>query len=82
MEQLNLTLTDDQIKDVTAKIKELADVRTQSLDDVDTILRVYHSGIKSGELLIGQKDEFDRLLQKHRAESVSREGKEAAAATA
>ena len=33
-------LSDDQIKDVTNKIKELADVRTQSMDDVDTVLRV------------------------------------------
>lgn len=73
VEQLNLTLTDDQIKDVTAKIKELADVRTQSLDDVDTILRVYHSGIQSGELLLGQKEAFDRLLREHRVASESRE---------
>ena len=73
VEQLNLTLTDDQIKDVTAKIKELADVRTQSLDDVDTILRVYHSGIQSGELMMGQKEAFDRLLREHRAASESRE---------
>lgn len=35
-----MQLSDDQIKDVTAKIKELADVRTQSMDDVDTVLRV------------------------------------------
>lgn len=31
VEQLELVLTDDQVKDVTAKIKELADVRTQSM---------------------------------------------------
>lgn len=40
VEQLELQLSDDQVKDVTAKIKELADVRTQSMDDVDTVLRV------------------------------------------
>lgn len=81
VEQLNLTLTDDQIKDVTAKIKELADVRTQSLDDVDTILRVYHSAIQSGELAIGQKEAFDRLLAQHRAsQSVERAEPVAAAA--
>ena len=55
-----------QVKDVTAKIKELADVRTQSMDDVDTLLRVYHSGIQSGELAVGQKEALDRLLRKHR----------------
>ena len=55
-----------QIKDATAKIKELADVRTQSMDDVDSLLRVYHSGIQSGELAVGQKEALDRLLRKHR----------------
>ena len=62
-----------QVKDVTAKIKELADVRTQSMDDVDTLLRVYHSGIQSGELAVGQKDALDRLLRKHREGSLTRE---------
>ena len=57
---------------MTAKIKELADVRTQSLDDVDTILRVYHSGIQSGELEVGQKEALDRLLQQHREASAVR----------
>ena len=79
VEQLGLSLTDDQVKDVTSKIKELADVRTQSLDDVDTVLRVYHSGIKSGELGIGQKEAFDRLLREHREASMSRERGESTA---
>jgi homocitrate synthase len=61
------------VKDVTAKIKELADVRTQSLDDVDTVLRVYHSGIQSGELAIGQTEAFERLLRAHREASMSRD---------
>ncbi|KAE9408410.1 homocitrate synthase [Gymnopus androsaceus JB14] len=69
VEQLGLTLTDDEIKDATAKIKELADVRTQSMDDVDSLLRIYHSGIQSGELAVGQKEALDRLLKKHRLES-------------
>ena len=55
-----------QIKDATAKIKELADVRTQSMDDVDSLLRVYHSGIQSGELVVGHREALDRLLRKHR----------------
>src|SRR5437016_13394655 len=29
-----------KIKDATSKIKELADVRTQSMDDVDSLLRL------------------------------------------
>jgi homocitrate synthase len=57
-----------QIKDATAKIKELADVRTQSMDDVDSLLRVYHAGIQSGELEVGQKEALDRLLVAHREE--------------
>lgn len=61
------------MKDATAKIKELADVRTQSMDDVDSLLRVYHSGIQSGELAVGQKEAFDALLKKHRHPSQSSE---------
>jgi homocitrate synthase len=67
VEQLGLELTDAEIKDATAKIKELADVRTQSMDDVDSLLRIYHSGIQSGALEVGQKEALDRLLQEHRA---------------
>ena len=69
-----------QVKDVTAKIKELADVRTQSMDDVDTLLRVYHSGIQSGELAVGQKEALDRLLRKHREGEASPERTEAVSA--
>ena len=42
------------------------------MDDVDSLLRVYHSGIQSGELAVGQGEALDRLLRKHR-ESISRE---------
>jgi homocitrate synthase len=64
-EQLNLDMTDDQVKDATAKIKELADVRTQSMEDVDIILRVYHSAFQQGKLKIGQPEVLDRLLEEH-----------------
>ncbi|KAI0230279.1 homocitrate synthase lys21 [Massospora cicadina] len=40
--QLRLDLTDDQIKEVTAKIKQLADIRPQSIESVDIILREFH----------------------------------------
>lgn len=43
-------------------------MRTQSMDDVDSLLRVYHSGIQSGELAVGQKETLDRLLAEHRQE--------------
>jgi homocitrate synthase len=42
-EQLQLDLTDDQIKIITAQIKALADQKNLSLDDVDVLLRHYHS---------------------------------------
>ncbi|KAG8748097.1 Homocitrate synthase isozyme [Ceratobasidium sp. 414] len=70
VEQLGLTMTDEQVKDATAKIKELADVRTQSMEDVDTVLRVYHSGIVSGILNVGEPEKLDQLLRKHRDSSV------------
>ncbi len=57
-------MTDDQVKDATAKIKELADVRTQSMEDVDSILRIYHSAIVSGELEVGQQAKLQTLLDK------------------
>ena len=42
-EQLQLDLTDPQVKEVTAHIKTAADQRKLSLDDVDVLLREYHS---------------------------------------
>jgi homocitrate synthase len=58
VEQLGLTMTDDQVKDVyvfpgmrllrltirfrTAKIKALADVRPVTIDDADSIIRAKH----------------------------------------
>ncbi|KAH8922833.1 mitochondrial homocitrate synthase [Atractiella rhizophila] len=71
-EQLGLKLTDEQVKDATKKIKELADVRTQSMEDVDSILRVYHSGIESGELTVGDKKVLDSLLERHRSQSLDK----------
>ncbi|KAK4126963.1 homocitrate synthase mitochondrial precursor [Parathielavia appendiculata] len=40
--QLGLTMTDDQVKEVTAKIKALADVRPIAIDDADSIIRSFH----------------------------------------
>lgn len=44
-EQLQLNLTDDEIKSITAQIKALADQKHLSLDDVDVLLRSYHSAM-------------------------------------
>lgn len=38
-EQINLTLTDEEIKGITSRIKTMADERRISLDDVDALLR-------------------------------------------
>ena len=43
------------------------------MDDVDTLLRVYHSGIQSGELAVGQKEALDRLLRRHHEGSITRD---------
>jgi homocitrate synthase len=42
VEQLGLELNDEEIKEATNKIKNLADIRQQSLEDVDTLLRHLH----------------------------------------
>jgi homocitrate synthase len=44
-EQLQLDLSDDAIKTITAQIKALADQKNLSLDDVDVLLRDYHSQV-------------------------------------
>ncbi|CAG8473071.1 24810_t:CDS:2 [Cetraspora pellucida] len=51
VEQLGLSLTDDQVKTITAKIKELSDIRPLKMEDVDNLLRDYHSAIISGDEL-------------------------------
>ncbi|MEZ4664334.1 MAG: homocitrate synthase [Caldilineaceae bacterium] len=50
-EQLQLTLSDDDIKKITAQIKALADQRSLSLDDVDVLLRAYHAENITSDLL-------------------------------
>ncbi|PKS11472.1 hypothetical protein jhhlp_003236 [Lomentospora prolificans] len=40
--QLGLSMTDEQCKEVTAKIKALADIRPIAIDDADSIIRGYH----------------------------------------
>ena len=63
-------MTDAQVKDVTAKIKQLADVKTQSMEDVDAVLRIYHRGIQSGELELGQHHILHELLAQHAPNTV------------
>ncbi|KAJ1020374.1 hypothetical protein NDA13_005694 [Ustilago tritici] len=49
-EQLELDLTEEQVKQVTGKIKQLADVREQTMEDVDSILRNYARALEKGQL--------------------------------
>ncbi|KAF4124095.1 homocitrate synthase [Geosmithia morbida] len=43
VDQLGLKMTDAQVKEVTAKIKQLADIRPLAIDDTDSILRSFHT---------------------------------------
>jgi homocitrate synthase len=43
VQQLQLDLSDDAIKTVTAQIKKLADIKPLGVEEVDTLLRNYHA---------------------------------------
>jgi len=47
------------------------------MDDVDSLLRVYHSGIQTGELAVGQREALDRLLRQHREAAALERAQEA-----
>jgi len=44
-EQLGLDLTDEEIKEATNKIKTIADVKHQSVEDVDVLLKDFHAKV-------------------------------------
>ncbi|KAK4056754.1 homocitrate synthase lys21 [Microbotryomycetes sp. JL221] len=71
VQQLGLELSDDQVKDVTAKLKELADHSKQGIEQVDTVLRVYHKHIHAGSLKLRQPKVFDELLEQHKSANSS-----------
>ncbi|ATY58397.1 homocitrate synthase [Cordyceps militaris] len=48
VEQLGLKMSDDQVKEVTAKIKQLASVRRIAIDDTDSILHSFHAEFVEG----------------------------------
>ncbi len=56
-EQLRLRLTDAQVKEITAHIKALADEKPLSLDDVDALLREYHSTVHGA--VVGRRDQSE-----------------------
>ncbi|PFH55900.1 hypothetical protein XA68_17432 [Ophiocordyceps unilateralis] len=42
VEQLGLSMTDEQVKLLTSKIKAMADIRPLAIDDTDSIIRSFH----------------------------------------
>lgn len=43
VQQLNLSLSDEQVKALTLRIKELADMKPLGIEEVDTLLREWHA---------------------------------------
>lgn len=65
-EQLDITMTDTQYKECTAKIKALADIRKLALDDTDSIIRAFYSNVHGGEeqpLIPGLTAEEEKILE-------------------
>ena len=48
VQQLGLSMTDEQVKTITAKIKALADIRPIAVDDADAIIRSFHLHVQEG----------------------------------
>lgn len=68
-EQLDLKMTEAQIKAVTVKIKALADVRPLAIDDADSIIRNFHfnlSAKKERPLLQLTKEEEKEFVKKEK----------------
>ncbi|RFU26267.1 hypothetical protein B7463_g10069, partial [Scytalidium lignicola] len=57
VQQLGLSLSDDQVKEVTAKIKAMADLRPMAIDDADSIIRTYHLTLPDKDESISNKGE-------------------------
>ncbi len=47
--QLNIQMTDEEYKQCTAAVKAMADIRQLAVDDVDSVLRAFHRGLKLGQ---------------------------------
>ncbi|KAF2093291.1 homocitrate synthase [Rhizodiscina lignyota] len=70
-EQLGLKMTDAQVKQCTAKIKALADVRPIAIDDADSIMRTFHLNLTAEvkqELLPGLTAEEKKKMAAKEAE--------------
>jgi len=78
VEQLQLSMTDAQVKMVTQKIKALADVRPIAIDDADSIIRTFHFNLNAKEekpLLPNMTPEEKAKFKKAELE-LANEGKE------
>ncbi|TWU76007.1 hypothetical protein ED733_007121 [Metarhizium rileyi] len=49
-EQLGLRMSDEQYKILTAKIKQMADIRPLAIDDTDSIIRAHHLELENGKV--------------------------------
>ncbi|KAK4169032.1 homocitrate synthase [Cladorrhinum sp. PSN259] len=52
VEQLGLSMTDEQCKEVTQKIKAVADIRPISIEDTDSIIRTFHLSLGIGKNVV------------------------------
>ncbi|KAI8810210.1 homocitrate synthase [Cladochytrium replicatum] len=59
VQQLNLSISDDEVKKITEVIKRLADVKPLPLEEVDTLLREYHTTGNVPHELLPQKSAKD-----------------------
>ncbi|KAF2460435.1 HMGL-like-domain-containing protein [Lineolata rhizophorae] len=69
IEQLGLTMTDEQVKLCTAKIKAMADVRPLAIDDADSIMRTFHFNLHSGS----EKPLLPNLTEEEKAKFIQAE---------
>ena len=63
-QQIGLDLTDEQIKAATNRIKVMADIKDQTMEDVDSVLHVFHRAIKNGQD-VSHDALFDKLFEQH-----------------
>ena len=49
IEQLGLSMTDDEVKLCTQKVKAMADVRPLAIDDADSVIRTFHRNLTADE---------------------------------
>ena len=54
-------MTDTQVKEVTSKIKALADIRPIAIDDADSIIRSFHLDIQKQNGEVQGEDAVEKL---------------------